>query len=45
MDRLLRPREVTERTGMGRSTVYRKIGQGISPPPVGVGGQSVRWRE
>ena len=45
MDRLLRLREVTARTGMGKSTIYRKIAHGLFPPPVSVGGQSVRWRE
>jgi prophage regulatory protein len=45
MDRLLRLKEVTARTGMGKSTIYRKIGQGLFPAPVSVGGQSVRWRE
>jgi prophage regulatory protein len=34
-----------DRTGMGKSTVYRKIAQGLFPAPVSVGGQSVRWRE
>lgn len=44
-DRLLRLRDVMDRTGMGKSTVYRKINQGLFPAPVSVGGQSVRWRE
>jgi prophage regulatory protein len=45
MDRLLRLSDVTSRTGMSKSTIYRKIGQGLFPAPVSVGGQSVRWRE
>lgn len=45
MDRLLRLREVIAKTGMGKSTIYRKIAQGLFPTPVSVGGQSVRWRE
>lgn len=45
MDRLLRLREVIARTGMGKSTIYRKIKKGLFPAPVSVGGQSVRWRE
>lgn len=45
MDRLLRLREVIACTGMGKSTIYRKIKEGLFPAPVSVGGQSVRWRE
>lgn len=45
IDRLLRLREVKERTGLGKSTIYRKIAAGTFPKPVSVGGQSVRWRE
>lgn len=44
-DRLLRIREVMERTGQGKSTIYRKVAAGTFPKPVSVGGQSVRWRQ
>lgn len=44
-DRLIRLREVAERVGMSRATIYRKISLGLFPKPVSVGGQSVRWRE
>ena len=45
VDRLIRMREVTARVGMSRATIYRKIALGEFPKPVGIGGQSVRWRE
>lgn len=45
MDKLLRLREVMARTGLGKSTIYRKIAGGTFPKPVGVGVKSVRWRE
>jgi prophage regulatory protein len=44
-DKLLRLRDVMDRTGLGRSTIYRKIGAAAFPQPVSVGGASVRWRE
>jgi prophage regulatory protein len=44
-ERLLRLRQVMDRTGMGKSTIYRKIAQAGFPSPVSVGGQAVRWRE
>ncbi len=44
-DRLLRLREVAERVGMSKATIYRKIALGEFPRPVSVGGSSVRWRE
>lgn len=44
-DRLIRLRDVVTRVGMSKATIYRKIALGEFPKPVGVGGQSVRWRE
>lgn len=44
-DRLLRLRQVMDRTGLGKSTIYRKITNAGFPSPVSVGGQAVRWRE
>ena len=44
-DRLLRLREVKEITGMGRSTVYRRMQEGDFPRPVKIGPAAVRWRE
>lgn len=43
-DRLLRLRAVTERVGMSKATLYRKIADGSFPKPVSIGGPSVRWR-
>lgn len=45
MDRLLRLRDVTARTGMSRSTIYRRIDDKTFPKPVKVGDFAVRWRE
>lgn len=45
MDRLLRLRDVIDKTGLGKSTLYRKIAAGEFPRQVSVGGASVRWRE
>lgn len=45
MDRLLRLREVTVRTGMSRSTIYRRIDNKQFPKPVKIGDFAVRWRE
>lgn len=36
MEKLLRLREVMERTGLGKSTIYRKIADGTFPRGVGV---------
>jgi prophage regulatory protein len=44
-DRLLRLSDVMERTGLGRSTIYRKISEGTFPAPVKVGQAAVRWKE
>ena len=44
-DILLRRREVEERTGLSRASIYRRIGDGEFPPPVRVGAKAVRWKE
>ncbi len=44
-DILLRRREVEERTGLSRASIYRRIGDGKFPPPVRVGSMAVRWKE
>ncbi len=44
-DRLLRLRDVTERTGLGSSTIYRYINAGTFPAPVKIGGVTARWLE
>lgn len=44
-ERLLRLKEVIERTGIGRSTVYRKIEAGEFPEAYKLGSFAVRWKE
>ena len=43
-DRLLRRREVEQITGMGHSSIYRLMQDGVFPRPVRVGPAAVRWR-
>ena len=42
-DRLLHRDEVEERTGLSRSTLYRKMREGSFPSPLQVGVRAVRW--
>lgn len=44
-ERLLRLREVMRKTGMGSSTIYRKMASGEFPQPVRISPAMVRWRE
>jgi prophage regulatory protein len=44
-ERLLRLPEVRARTGMGTTTVYRRMAEGTFPKPVDIGGGRVAWRE
>lgn len=44
-DKLLRLRDVIDRTGLSRSTIYRRLDDGIFPAPVRIGDFAVRWRE
>ena len=44
-DRLIRIRDVEARTGLSRSTIYRKKRDGSFPEAVKVGDRAVRWRE
>ncbi|MCK8787689.1 AlpA family transcriptional regulator [Roseomonas sp. NAR14] len=44
-ERLLRLEDVTDRVGLGRSTIYRRMGAGTFPRPMQLGGGVVRWRE
>ncbi|MFP4238959.1 MAG: helix-turn-helix transcriptional regulator [Rhodosalinus sp.] len=43
--KLLKIRDVCERTALSRSTVYAKIRAGEFPPPVKLGDRAVAWRE
>jgi prophage regulatory protein len=44
-DRILRIRTVLERTGLRRSTLYRKIERGAFPKQVPISERGVGWRE
>ena len=44
MDRLLKIAEVQELTGLGRSTVYKKVAAGVLPAPVRLSRRCARWR-
>ena len=44
-DRILRIKTVLERTGLSRSTLYRKIEQGTFPKQVRIASRCAGWRE
>ena len=44
-DRILRIRTVLKRTGLSRSTLYRKIQQGTFPKQLRIAERCVGWRE
>ena len=44
-DRYLRRSDVEHFSGLSRSTIYRRIGEGTFPAPFSLGGNCVRWRE
>jgi prophage regulatory protein len=44
-ERLVRLREVTAVTGMGRSMVYMRISDGLFPRPIKLGVRMVAWPE
>jgi prophage regulatory protein len=41
---LLRLPEVMKRTGLGRTTIYKLVGQRKFPAPVQLSGRAVGWR-
>lgn len=43
--RVIRLKEVMHRTGLGRSTIYRWMGEGKFPKAIKLGGHSVAWVE
>ena len=43
--RFLRLRDVQHRVGLGRSTIYRWMGEGKFPRPHALGDYCVRWLE
>ncbi len=42
---ILRLKDVKERTGLPRSTIYLRISQGSFPKPINLGGRTVGWVE
>ncbi|WP_417519293.1 AlpA family phage regulatory protein [Marinobacter sp.] len=40
---ILRLRDVIQKTGLGRSSIYKFSGQGLFPCPIKLGGMSVGW--
>lgn len=44
-NRLLRRKEVENRTGKSRSAIYEGIKKGTFPAPAPIGGKSVAWLE
>ncbi len=44
-DRIIRIRTVLSRTGLSRSTLYRKIGEGTFPRQVKISIHGAGWRE
>lgn len=43
--RILRLRDVIDKTGLARSTIYKHVDRGAFPKPVPLGGRSVGWVE
>lgn len=43
--RLIRLKAVIDNTGLGRSTIYKYIAEGIFPKPVSLGDRAVAWIE
>ncbi len=44
-DRIVRLKTVLDRTGLSRSTVYRKIRDGTFPRPIPISINGAGWRE
>lgn len=45
LDRIIRLKAVLARTGLSRSTLYRKIQEGSFPPQVRISTHGAGWRE
>ncbi|NIC39427.1 AlpA family transcriptional regulator [Halomonas desiderata] len=43
--KLIRLKEVMDRTGLGRSTVYKYMNLGLFPKPIKLGTRAVAWVE
>ncbi|MER9187080.1 helix-turn-helix transcriptional regulator [Mesorhizobium australicum] len=44
-DRIIRLRTVLDRTGLSRSTIYRKIAEGTFPAQIKISVNGAGWRE
>jgi prophage regulatory protein len=44
-DRIVRLKTVLARTGLSRSTIYRKIAEGTFPPQIRISVNGAGWRE
>lgn len=44
-DRILRLKAVLERTGLSRSTLYRKVQDGTFPRQIAISSRCAGWRE
>ena len=44
-DRIIRLRTVLARTGLSRSTIYRKIAEGTFPPQLKISANGTGWHE
>ena len=44
-DRIIRMKTVLARTGLSRSTIYRKIAEGTFPPRIKISINGAGWRE
>ena len=44
-DRIIRMNTVRDRTGLSRSTIYRKIAEGTFPPQIKISINGAGWRE
>ncbi len=44
-DRIIRLKTVLARTGLSRSTIYRKIGEGTFPAQLRISTNGAGWRE
>ncbi len=42
-DPMLRPPEVMERTGLSRTTLWRRVRAGTFPPPTELGANAIGW--
>jgi prophage regulatory protein len=44
-NRIVRLRTVIDRTGLSRSTIYRKVAEGTFPPQFKIGTNAAGWSE